>query len=680
MLVCKEIAQICLQNVLIPKFNVFFYIKPYTDQYFTYYYMMSANWVSVKIMVPSECRPTGFLPTARPPLQSIKKRRYYHRKFTETRVQNFKTLYNKQTNIIRKQFKELYNNKWQRVVNDINNGNRNKETFWKSVKTILGTQKERIKINKIIENDIIYESDSEIASCLGKHFSKVFKDSNNENFDDLWKEKVDKLIQNTDLKSDPDENNEITQKDILNSIRELKVNKACGPDKIHNQLLKQLPISIINKIQILFQKSINTGIIPQIWKSSTISVIAKPGKDVTKTGSYRPISLTSCLCKLMERIINRKFTEHLETNNILLPEQSGFRKNKSLVDNLTRLCTDINNTNMKTRHKNILLACFLDIEKCFDKIWLNGLKYKILSLDYSKNIRIWLCNFLTNRKFQVKINNRLSKFYDISAGVPQGAILSPTLYGLYSSDIPRNQILSHGTKISAYADDLAFWNVSKITHHYYARTNLQKSIDLVTNWANRWRLNLNPTKCNTVLFNKLKVDHDETYYMPIYINEEPIPKVDEIKFLGLTLTSNFKFDNHIDTIISKSYGVIRGIKLAKYHRVDTAILLQLYSTLIRSIITFANPAWVPFLFKYQMKKLETLQNKIIKLCLGLPPWTKTKYILEMSNFSKLSEYLEKQTRNYILKNKQNELLNEHIHSLEIQLNTFKDKMNITGVT
>ena len=66
-LVCKEIAQICLQNVLIPRFNVFFYIKPYTDQHFTYYYMMSANWVSVKIMVPSECRPTGFLPTAQPP-------------------------------------------------------------------------------------------------------------------------------------------------------------------------------------------------------------------------------------------------------------------------------------------------------------------------------------------------------------------------------------------------------------------------------------------------------------------------------------------------------------------------------------------------------------------------------------------------------------------------------------
>ena len=90
--------------------------------------------------------------------------------------QKIKTLkhYNKQTNINRKQFKEFYNNKWQRVANDINNANRNKETFWKSVKTILGTQKERIKINKIIENDIIYESDSEIASCFGKHFSKVF--------------------------------------------------------------------------------------------------------------------------------------------------------------------------------------------------------------------------------------------------------------------------------------------------------------------------------------------------------------------------------------------------------------------------------------------------------------------------------------------------------------------------
>ena len=88
----------------------------------------------------------------------------------------------------------------------------------------------------------------------------------------------------------------------------------------------------------------------------------------------------------MERIINRKFTDYLETNNILLPEQSGFRQNKSLVDNLTRLCTDINSTNMNARHKNILLACLLDMEKCLDKIWLNGLKYKILSLDYNKNV------------------------------------------------------------------------------------------------------------------------------------------------------------------------------------------------------------------------------------------------------------------------------------------------------
>ena len=413
-------------------------------------------------------------------------------------------------------------------------------------------------------------------------------------------------------------------------------------------MLKNLPPQFIIIIKELFEKSINSGQLPNTWKHAIITLIPKPNKDHQTVTGFRPISLLSCLSKLLERIINIRLSEYLEKNNLIMPEQCGFRKNRSTIDNLLRFSSDIYKTNIRPNKSEILISCILDIEKCFDKIWINGLKYKIQNLDINSNIKAWLCDFITDRSFKIKLNRTFSDNFCISAGVPQGAILSPTLYILYTSDIPRQEIIDNGTKMSGYADDFNLWNLAPIKYSFLARKALQKSIDEMTQWADRWRMKLNPQKCNSILIKK-GASPTSIYYKSLYIHEEEIPKTDTITFLGLDYTQNFKFDEYIQRKIRTCSNILNGIKIARGKRIKYEILVQIYNTFIKSSLTYAGPAWYPFLNKTQIKTLESFHRKCLKICLNYPPWTKTSEVFQKSKTTSLQEYLHNQTQKYIQK-------------------------------
>jgi hypothetical protein len=420
-------------------------------------------------------------------------------------------------------------------------------------------------IKSINYNNQDYDTNEGLANCFAEHFQNIFADSPDKDYDQNWKDHIDHIIEHTDFNPDQNHNVTIDIMEIKRIIKNLKTKKSMCLDHIHNLLIKQLPDNIIFILILLFEKSINTGTIPDIWKQAVITLILKPDKDKSLMTSYRPISLLSCIGKILERIINKYLTEFLESNNIYMQEQTGFRKNNSTTDNLFKLNMDLLELNSVKQKPKTLLAIYLDIEKCFDRIWKNGLKYKILKLDLNKNIRIWLCDFLSNRKFALKINNHTSKMYPITAGVPQGAVLSPTLFNLYASDIPRDKILINNTKFSAYADDFSMNNQAPLKKHYLARINLQKSMDALTNWANHWRIKLNPTKCNTLQFTKRQSEdtREELYYMPITINKKDVPKVEEIRFLGLNYMNNTHWTNHIEKLITKINPILNGLKILK---------------------------------------------------------------------------------------------------------------------
>ena len=170
-------------------------------------------------------------------------------------------------------------------------------------------------------------------------------------------------------------------------------------------------------------------------------MLLKPDKSPYLTTSYRPISLISSIMKLFERIIEQRLRTHLEHIGFISKHQSGFRRAKSTDDHLFRLSQSIMESFNRGEH---VVAAFLDVEKAFDSVWHNRLRYKIFQLDLPTKMTRWLSDFLVGRLIQVNVNNFFSNQINPKARVPQGSVLSPLLFLIYDNDLstPHHKQLS----------------------------------------------------------------------------------------------------------------------------------------------------------------------------------------------------------------------------------------------
>ena len=188
--------------------------------------------------------------------------------------------------------------------------------------------------------------------------------------------------------------------------------------------------------------------------------ILKNGKDPKLASSYRPIALTNVLCKLMERMVNNRLKNHLESKKLLNKAQSGFRSGRSTFDNLIKLENDIQIAKL---HNEYTTALFLDIEKAFDMCPKWGISKKLHKMGFRGNLPIFIENFMKDRTFKVKVNNSFSDVKIQQNGVPQGSVLSPTLFIIMINDILNDP--PEGINLSLFADDVALWITNKSLRH-----------------------------------------------------------------------------------------------------------------------------------------------------------------------------------------------------------------------
>lgn len=362
--------------------------------------------------------------------------------------------------------------------------------------------------------------------------------------------------------------------------------------------LKSHFIDIVNNI-------VETGNIPDSWKHHLLIPILKPNKDSSLPSSYRPVALSSTLCKITEHLIKNRLEWHLEHNNLLSASQYGFRKGKSVTDNHSLLTTDV----LLAFSKNeSVTAAFLDVSSAYDNVDLLILKQKLLAVNFPLKFVNFIFNLYTGRSVSIRLAGIDEYSRMVWKGVPQGSVLSPLLYDLYTRDL--DNVISGGN-ILQYADDVLIYNSHKSIHQ--AVDTLQTNLNAVQTWLNGHNLSLSPTKCSFLVFSRKRLVPD----VNIVIDQVVVPKFNEVMFLGKKFDSKLNGVAHVNRIAQKcekSISVLRALSGVWWGAHPSSLRL-VYNALIRSILDYGS-FLLPPANKGALRKLDLIQAKSLRIVVG----------------------------------------------------------------
>jgi ribonuclease HI len=418
-------------------------------------------------------------------------------------------------------------------------------------------------------------------------------------------------------------NGPIQYSEFLDALSSFSSNSsAVGLDAISYKMLNHLPSKWKKLLHSLFQLIWGNGAIPSVWKSSVIVPIHKQGKPRFDINSYRPIALTSHVCKLFEKIVNNRLMYFCEKNEILPSVQAGFRKGRSTTDHLVKLTSQIKK--QFARQKSTL-ATFFDVRKAYDSVWHSRLLYKLKNIGISGNMYQFIKDFLSHRQICTRVNSEYSSFRSIDTGIPQGSIIAPLLFTILIHDLPN--ALSKHTQVVQYADDIAIWMhtslrkrtdkrvVNHVQHLY------QVELNNIQEFMRKNGLEFSTEKTSLILFN----NGENPKWLPVLkLNGLNINYSQCVKFLGVTLTSKLNWRKHIDMILNKARKRLNLLKIVSTQSwsQNTKTLIHLTDAIVRSTLTYGQEVYFSAA-KYLLHKLQSIDSRAYKLALGIPISTNT---------------------------------------------------------
>ena len=346
--------------------------------------------------------------------------------------------------------------------------------FWSYVKSRTKTQS---KIPILRRKDGTSASTPlDKADALNEFFSSVFTD---EDLDSIPEESRDYLGNYL-------RNFIISQEAVEEKLAKLNLGKTPGPDKWHPLRLKGIADLISLPLSILFQKSLNEGILPTEWLKACITAIHKKG-DKGTADNYRPVSMTSIICKLMVSIVRDKLVEHLVTNELLSNHQRGFVPQR---DCMTNLLTCMEKWTEFLERGDSVDVIYTDFSKAFDSVPHQRLLRKLENMGITGNVLEWIRSFLSNRSQCVRVEDELSSWKPVKSGIPQGSVLGPTLFVVFINDMP--EVVDNLCEL--FADD------AKLFRDVHLRdeennVSLQNDLNALGGWSKQWQLPFNVGKC-----------------------------------------------------------------------------------------------------------------------------------------------------------------------------------------
>ena len=494
---------------------------------------------------------------------------------------------------------ELQRNSWKEKTKSLNFEKDGKK-LWKLTKQLNDETDRGNNISLVENNDII--PGKKAADYLARQFAEV------SNIQIGPEQRQNLKIENERLTtSEPPDimTSLLTEQELSMAISKLKKHKSPGSDGITNEMIMNLGTPARKKLLEIFNISWESGEVPQVWRKAIMIPILKPGKDKTKANSYRPISLTSCICKTLERIINQRLKWYLETENIIVSEQAGFRQCHSTEDQATYLSQVIEDAFQDKKH---VLTTWIDLQKAFDKVWTEGLLVKLKQNGIKGLMFKWTKAYLHNRKARVNANQQESKDVLMRHGVPQGGVLSPTLFLIYINDLIKE--LRGGIKAALYADDLVVWYVDESPA--VATNKVQNAVEQITKWTERWCVKINQEKSSTTFFT-LSGKQAGT----IKIGNTPLKTDDQPTYLGVTFDRKLTWKNQLKTAETKArrkLAIMRKLCGTDWGA-NERILKNIYVQGVRPHMEYASSAWSSA-SNTGLQSLDRVQNQALRIITG----------------------------------------------------------------
>jgi len=369
----------------------------------------------------------------------------------------------------------------------------------------------------------------------------------------------------------------VTENGVRKLLLGINPNKATGPDSISPRFLKEMAHPLAPALTLIFQASLDQGTIPDDWKTANVTPIYKKG-DKSQPSNYRPISLTSVACKLLEHVIHSSLMKFFEDHNILSQYQHGFRKHHSCE---SQLITTVNDLVTGLDKSQQIDAILLDFSKAFDKVPHQRLLLKLRHYGVRNNTLQWIQSFLSNRSQQVLLDGTSSKPAPVTSGVPQGTVLGPLLFLAYINDLPERV----RSACRLFADDSLLYKVIKTQADAEL---LQEDLDKLQEWEKTWMMEFNASKCEVLrISNKRKVT-DASYT----IHGQTLQMTKKAKYLGSVLTPNMTWNAHIDMTTQKANNTLAFLR-RNLGSCPQQTKEACYKSLVRPQVEYASTVWDP---------------------------------------------------------------------------------------
>ena len=433
--------------------------------------------------------------------------------------------------------------------------------------------------NELISNRV------EISNVLNNKFQSVFVKESISQIPKFEKRTNEVLVEF-----------ELTIGDVEKKLLKLDVNKAMGPDGVHAKILKETAKEMAVPLTIIFRESLDSGTVPQAWKDAFISPLFKKGSKLDPN-NYRPVSLTSIPCKILESLVKEFIYNHLERHNLLCYQQHGFVKQKSCTTNLLETIDIVSKALNQKKEKNSVDVVYLDFAKAFDTVPHKRLLTKLEAYGISGILLKWIQSFLSNRRQRVRQGEALSDWCAVTSGVPQGSVLGPLLFVIYINDLP-DTIKSI---IKLFADDT---KLIRVIREEMDSIELQEDLFRVSKWSEDWLISFNELKCKVIHYGKKKNSYT------LKENGRAIDTSNSERDLGVKFSSDLKWKAHIQACVARANSILGRLKKT-FTTIDLESCKLLYTSLIRPHIEFAVPVWSPYLIA-DINELEKLQKRVLK--------------------------------------------------------------------